>query len=143
MDVAERLAASRNYWLGTTNADGSPHATPVWGVVVNGTLYLYSERTTAKARNLARDCRAVVHLESAEEVVIVHGELNDLGRPTDVPEVVQALEDKYDQPDDQPYLPSGDAAFDVLYSLRPRRALVWSLSNYDASQRRWTARETP
>jgi len=87
-DIAERLALSRSYWLVTTNPDGSPHAAPVWGVVVDDALCLYSERTTVKARNLARDRRAVVHLESTEDVIIVHGELEDLGGPVEVPEVV-------------------------------------------------------
>ena len=40
---------------------GGPHAAPVWGVVINHVLYLYSERRTVKARNLAADPRVVVH----------------------------------------------------------------------------------
>ncbi len=62
--VAARLAAARSYWLCTTTPAGAPHAAPVWGVVTGGTLYLYSERRTVKARNLAADARVVVHLES-------------------------------------------------------------------------------
>jgi nitroimidazol reductase NimA-like FMN-containing flavoprotein (pyridoxamine 5'-phosphate oxidase superfamily) len=42
-EVAERLAAARTYWLGTTTVSGAPHAAPVWGAVTGGTLYLYSE----------------------------------------------------------------------------------------------------
>ena len=30
--VRDKLAASRNYWVSTTRADGSPHAAPIWGV---------------------------------------------------------------------------------------------------------------
>jgi hypothetical protein len=138
-DIAARLAPQRNYWVGTTNSDGSPHAAPVWGVVVADQFCLYTERRTAKARNLARDSRAVVHLESGEEVVIVHGRLDDVGGPADVPEVVEALGAKYDQPDDGQYLPSGGDSFDVIYVLRPARSLVWNLADYDASQGRWVA----
>jgi hypothetical protein len=64
-EVAARLAAARTYWLCTTMPSGAPHAAPVWGVVIGPTLYLYSERRTVKARNLAADPRVVVHLESA------------------------------------------------------------------------------
>ena len=39
-EVARRLAAARNYWLGTTTVSGAPHAAPVWGVVAGETLYL-------------------------------------------------------------------------------------------------------
>jgi PPOX class probable F420-dependent enzyme len=139
--VAMRLAPSRSYWLVTTNADGSPHAAPVWGGMVEDRLYVYSERGTVKARNLARDGRAVVHLESGEDVVIVHGYLDDVGLPQAAHEVVNALSSKYDHPDDAQYLPSGDDSFDVLYLLRPEKALLWNLADYEDSQQRWTARE--
>ena len=134
-----RLAPSRSYWLVTTNGDGSPHAAPVWGAVVGDHLYLYSERSTVKARNLARDGRAVVHLESGEDVIIVHGYLDDVGLPQAALEVVAALSSKYDRPDDAQYLPSSDDSFDVLYHLRPEKALLWNLADYEQSQQRWIA----
>jgi hypothetical protein len=137
--IAARLAPARSYWLGTSNPDGSPHATPVWGVVLDDCLYMYSERATVKARNLALDSRAVIHLESAEEVVIVHGHFDDIGLPGDTPGVVEALSSKYDAAEDARYLPSHDESFDVLYLLRPEKAFLWSLSNYEHTQQRWAA----
>lgn len=104
--MATRLASARNYWLGTTTPGGAPHPAPVWGVVVGERFYVYSERSTAKARNLAHDPRIVLHLESAEHVVIVHGRLIDVGRPIAAPEVVDALSVKYDVPGDE--LPAFD-----------------------------------
>src|SRR5580700_11827425 len=123
-EVAERLSAARNYWLGSTTASGAPHAAPVWGAVTGETLYLYSERSTVKARNLAIDPRVVVHLESGEDVLIVHGLAEDLGPPAEVPSVVAALAAKYTRPQDRQYLPDADPGFDVVYALRPRSALV-------------------
>lgn len=134
--VAGRLAGVRNYWLATTGPAG-PHTTPVWGVVVDRALYLYSTRSSLKARNLARDPRATVHLESGDDVCIVHGHLFDRGDPLQHPRVVEALSAKYNRPGDGGYLPSGDPSFDVLYQLQPRRALMWSLDDFDGSQRRW------
>jgi hypothetical protein len=137
-EVAERLSGARTYWLGTTTVTGAPHAAPVWGAVTGGTLYLYSERGTVKARNLAVDPRVVVHLESGEDVLIVHGLAEDLGPPAGVPSVVAALAAKYTRLEDRQYLPDADPAFDVVYALRPGSALAWRLDDYDASQRRWT-----
>jgi hypothetical protein len=138
-EVAARLAAARSYWLCTTMPSGAPHAAPVWGVVTNHTLYLYSERRTVKARNLAADPRVVVHLESAEDVLIVRGTAEDLGTPAQVPEVVAALSVKYTGPEDRPYLPDADPGFDVVYALRPQSAMMWRLPEYEGSQRRWTS----
>jgi PPOX class probable F420-dependent enzyme len=135
-EVAERLAGARTYWLGTTTRAGAPHAAPVWGAVTGGTLYLYSERSTVKARNLAADPRAVVHLESGEDVLIVRGTAEDLGPPSAVPAVVAALTAKYTRPRDQQYLPAADPDFDVVYAIRPQSAMAWRLDDY-GSQLRW------
>jgi PPOX class probable F420-dependent enzyme len=136
-EVADRLRTARSYWLATIDADGSPHVAPLWGATVGDVLYLYSERRTVKARNLERDPRAVLHLEDAENVVVVHGVLADLGRPDDHPDVLSALAAKYHQPADARYLPTQDPDFDVLWALRPTRALLWCLSDFDGSQARW------
>ena len=136
-EVAERLAAARTYWLGSTTVSGAPHAAPVWGTVTGGTLYLYSERSTVKARNLAADPRVVIHLESGEDVLIVRGAVEDLGAPAQVPAVVAALATKYTRPEDRQYLPDADPDFDVVYALRPKSAMTWRLDDYAGSQRRW------
>jgi PPOX class probable F420-dependent enzyme len=138
-EVAVRLAAARNYWMCTSMPSGAPHAAPVWGVVIGGTLYLYSERRTVKARNLAADPRVVVHLESGEDVVIVRGTAQDVGTPGQVPEVAAALSAKYTGEEDRQYLPDADPAFDVVYAIRPRSAMMWRLADYEGSQRRWTS----
>jgi PPOX class probable F420-dependent enzyme len=138
-EVSSRLAAARNYWLVSTTPSGSPHAAPVWGVVTGETLYLYSERGTVKARNIAADPRVVVHLESGDDVVIVRGVAEDLGAPSQVPSVVAALAAKYTRPEDRQYLPDADPGFDVVYVIRPRSAMMWRLADYAASQRRWPA----
>jgi PPOX class probable F420-dependent enzyme len=138
-EVAARLAAARSYWLGTTLPSGAPHAAPVWGVVVGDVLYLYSERSTVKARNLAADPRVVVHLESADDVVIVRGTAADLGTPAQVPEVVAGLSAKYTNAADQPYLPDADPDFDVVWAIRPQSAMLWRLPDYEGSQRRWNS----
>jgi Pyridoxamine 5'-phosphate oxidase len=139
-EVAARLAPARSYWLGTTMVSGAPHAAPVWGVVVNQTLHLYSERSTVKARNIAADPRVVVHLESAEDVLIVRGTAEDLGAPAQLRNVVEALAAKYAAAEDRQYLPDADPDFDVIYALRPQSAMTWRLADYAASQRRWSSR---
>jgi hypothetical protein len=137
-EVAARLAVARSYWLSTTMPSGAPHVAPVWGVVISDVLYLYSERRTRKARNLAADPRLAVHLESADDVVIVRGIAEDLGPPAQVPEVVAGLAAKYSSEADRAYLPDTDPDFDIVYAIRPQSAMMWRLPDYEGSQRRWT-----
>jgi hypothetical protein len=136
--LAGRLSAARTYWLATTLPTGAPHVAPVWGAVAGDTLYLYSERRTVKARNIATSPRVVVHLESGEHVLIVHGLAEDLGLPADVEHVVAALRGKYTRPADREYLPDADPDFDVVCAMQPISAIAWELDDYAGSQRRWS-----
>jgi hypothetical protein len=138
-EIAARLSAARTYWLATSLPSGAPHAAPVWGVVCDQTLYLYSERSTVKARNLALDPRVVIHLEGGEDVLIVRGTAEDVGETGGVPFVVAALAAKYTRPGDGQFLPTSDPDFDVVYAIRPRSALAWRLDDYSGSQRRWSS----
>jgi hypothetical protein len=138
-EIASALAPPRIYWLCCTTPSGEPHASPVWGVVVDRRFYLYTERSTVKARSVARDPRVLIHLESGADVVMVHGTLADLGRPVDEPAVIDAFDRKYDQAWERPFLPHNDPVFDVLYALQPARALMWTLPDSAASTRRWRA----
>lgn len=139
-EIAARLGRERTYWLATIGADGAPHVSPVWGAVADGEWYAYSERNTVKARNLASDSRVAVHLTDGDDVLIVHGLLADVGHPSDHPQVLDAFAGKYTRPGDREFLPTSDPDFDVLYVLRPSRALAWRLADYSGSQRRWRDR---
>ena len=138
-EVAGALAPSRNYWLGTTSRDGSPHAAPVWGVVLDEVLYLFTESDSVKALNLAADPRLVLHLESGDDVLIVRGSAELLGRPGDLPAIVAAFAGKYTEPDDLQYVPTATDVLNVIYAVRPRSAMVWLIDEYETSQRRWVA----
>lgn len=72
-EVRLRLEQARNYWIITHRPDGRPHAAPVWGVWTGGRLYFGTSPAAVKARNLAADRRVAVHLESADNVVILEG----------------------------------------------------------------------
>ena len=68
--VDARMARASNYWV-VTRSPGFPCARPVWGL-------WWSPRFSfstggALARHIARDPRVQVHLESADELVILEG----------------------------------------------------------------------
>ena len=121
----ERLAGSRNYWIVTVNADGSPATAPVWGIWFDGAVWFGTDPSSQKGRNLERDPRVVIHLESGDEVVILHGEIGreDLSR-----NAVDAYEAKYD------FRPERTENWFVL---RPRRALAWLERDYPKTATRF------
>jgi hypothetical protein len=120
----ERLTAARNYWIVTTGANGVPNAAPVWGVWADGAVYFGTNPRSQKGRNLARDPRALVHLESGDEVVILHGEVE---RCELAESIADAYEAKYD------YRPPGPG----FLRLRPRLALAWLETDYPTTATRF------
>jgi nitroimidazol reductase NimA-like FMN-containing flavoprotein (pyridoxamine 5'-phosphate oxidase superfamily) len=58
--------------MATIGTDGRPHIVPVWGVLADDDLYLeVGAPSTAKVRHLQRDPRVAVHVDDADDVVIV------------------------------------------------------------------------
>jgi nitroimidazol reductase NimA-like FMN-containing flavoprotein (pyridoxamine 5'-phosphate oxidase superfamily) len=127
--ATERLAAGRSYWVATTCPDGRPHAMPVWGVWLDEAVHFGTSRDSRKGRNLARDPRVVVHLESGDEVVILEGEVEE----TEIDErVADAYEAKYDWRPDHTGEDSG------WYRLRPTVAYAWLEREYPRTATRFT-----
>jgi hypothetical protein len=84
---------------------------PVWGLWLDGATVFSTSPESRKGRNLARDPRVVVHLESGDEVVILEGEVERI--QLDEP-LADAYEEKYAfRP--EPGRPEG-----LWYRLRPR-----------------------
>ncbi len=71
--VEQRMAEAKNYWITTVNPKGAPAATPVWGAWVEGRLYFDGAPETRRGRNIRKNPRVLVHLESGDEVVILEG----------------------------------------------------------------------
>lgn len=71
--AVDRLRSAYAYWIATTCDDGRPHSIPVWGVWLDDAFYFSNGATTRTGRNLWRDPRITVHLESGEDAVIVEG----------------------------------------------------------------------
>ena len=120
----ERLAVSRNYWIVTVGDDGAPSAAPVWGVWADGAAYFGTSPRSRKGRNIARDPRIVVHLESGNEVVILHGQV-ELDEADD--SILDAYQTKYG------HRPPSKS----LFRLRPTRALAWLEADYPKTATRF------
>jgi hypothetical protein len=130
--VEERMAKARNYWVGTVGADARPHAVPVWGVWVEGTLCFGSGPDTRWSRNLAANPKVAVHLESGDDVVILEGvveQITDSNHPL-VKQVDDASKAKYQMGSGSPF-----------WVLRPQVAFAWSQFPTNATRWRFAAVE--
>lgn len=136
--VEERMAASRNYWISTTRPDGRPHAAPVWGAWVDGTLYFGSAPRSQKARNLAANPNVVVNLESGDEAVILEGKARFVTDPAPKlsARVADAFAAKYVDPETgEPFRPEGGAG--GMYAVHPLVVFAWRERDFPTSATRW------
>jgi Pyridoxamine 5'-phosphate oxidase len=125
--VLDRLRTARGYWLSTTRPDGSPHAMPLWGIWEDGVFLFDTHPRSQKMTNLHCDRRAVLHLESTEETVILEGEVDvdeEIGTEAEA-RFVEAYAAKYDFP-----------AYCALV-FRPKLAYAWINAEYRATVTRY------
>ena len=131
----ERLERARNYWVATTRPDGTPHAAPVWGVWVAGSLYFGTGRGSVKGRNLAHSPELVVHLESGDDVVILEGEVEEVRDRPSFGAIDAAYRAKYGMG----VAEAGDDGA-VWYVVRPRKAHAWLENDFPNTATRWRFR---
>lgn len=124
--VVDQISGARNYWVATNRPDGPPHVVPVWGVWLNDSFHFFTDPGSLKGRNIRRDPRVVVHLESGDHVVILEGEM--LPHPATA-EIITAYEAKYD-------ISFGDDLGDV-YTLDASKVLAWTENDFPKTATRW------
>ena len=79
-EAAAFLREQRTVICATNGKDGWPHLMPLWFVVRQDTLWAWTFAKSQKTRNLERDARATLQLETGEE----YQELRGIMLETDV-----------------------------------------------------------
>ena len=129
--ATERLAASRNYWICTTRADGRPHAMPVWGLWLDEAVYFSTDPGSIKGHNLADRPDAVIHLESGDEMVVAEGVVERVTGDQLPARFVEAYATKYGHT-----LDVSDPAF-AFYRMGPSKVLAWREQDFPTSATRF------
>ena len=128
----KRLERARNYWIATTRPDGTPHAVPVSAVWVEGSLYFGTSRSSVKGRNLAHSSGLVVHLESADDVVILEDEVEQVRDRASFDAIDVAYRTKYGMG----VAEAGEEGA-VWYVVRPKKAHAWPENDFPNTATRW------
>ncbi len=114
--VVEQLKKARNYWLMTSYPDGRPHCVPSWGAWIDNTLYFGGGDMTRHAKNLVFNPNMIAHLESGDQVVIVHGLAE---KAINVPNEIMARVEA-------DYTTKYGAGEGANFKLAPRKILAWT-----------------
>jgi hypothetical protein len=129
--VSERMNSATHYWVSTVSPDGHPHSTPVDGMWIDDEFYFGGYTTTRRHRNLLENPSVCIHLESADDVIIVHGIAREL-KPDQslIARLSEESKKKYG------FAPPPEAfAAGGSWIVRPTMALAWKEALKDAT--RW------
>lgn len=132
--VEERMRSASNYWLVTVGPNARPHARPVDGVWVDGSLCFGGSPATRWVRNLMANPAVAVHLSSEAEAIIVEGTAQyvaDPAHPLAAPSAA-ASRAKYPQ-----YYPGDESPFRPFWALRPTVAFAWTLEGFPRGATCW------
>ncbi|HEV3128129.1 MAG TPA: pyridoxamine 5'-phosphate oxidase family protein [Solirubrobacteraceae bacterium] len=66
-EMAEFLAGQRVVVVATNGAGGWPHLMPLWYVIRDGEIWAWTYAKSQKVKNLERDPRATLQIESGEQ----------------------------------------------------------------------------
>ena len=142
--VDSRMRDAQNYWIASAGEDGRPHAVPVWGAWLADVFYFVG--TGRKVRNLRANPRAVVHLESGDDVVLIEGSFKEIGQPSRdlLRQVDEEFIRKY-----KTYRPSehlndrNKSSFppEGLFAVFPQLVIAWSGMASDATRWKFPARQ--
>jgi general stress protein 26 len=132
--AAERLGASRNYWVNTLWPDGRPHAMPVWGVWDREAFWFSSSLRSRKARNIAADPRCVVTTEDAAEPVVLEGSAAITTDSELITRFTELMNAKYEAGMTVEFL---DPAVNATIHVRPRWGFGIAHDDFTGSPTRW------
>ena len=127
-EVAERIAASPNYWLATTTDEGRPHLRPVDGVFVDPTLAFGGSPETRWVHHLQQRPDVSASLPDDDHAIILEGTVELVTDPdlAIASAVKSANVEKYPQY----YRNDTSPGFLPFWALRPRRVYAWSLTAF-------------
>ena len=129
--VTERMTQAMHYWICTVGPDGRPHVTPVDGLWLDDMLYFGGSPKTRRNRDLTANPAVSVHLDSSDDVVILHGDAH-LHTPDHelAVQLAKASAEKYGYaPRPEDYESSG------VYMFRPLTVFAWKQFPKDVT--RW------
>ena len=136
--VDEKMTKANNYWICSVRPDGKPHAVPVSGIWLDGRLYYGGDRKARRTRNLALNPHASLHLESADDVVLLEGIVEDVTDQEELHRVAHALGAKFNS---EVMIELSLNPLNVIQKLKPQVVLAWIEKDYSNTATRWVFEE--
>lgn len=139
-DWAERrLAGAHDYWLATVRPAGpersgpAPHVMPVWGVWLDGRLWLSTSPGSRKAVNLRANPAVAITTGDASEPVVMEGTATVVVDPARVEAFAEAMDAKYETDQGTDFY-----AANVTVAVAPATVFALDTDDFTGTPTRWT-----
>ena len=113
-----KLETERNIWLASVRPDERPHLVPVWFVWCHGKVYICTDPSSVKSRNLQQNARVALALENGTQPVICEGQAEPVSAPWPA-DVIALFRQKYD------WDISTEEQYAELIEVTPEKWLAW------------------
>jgi PPOX class probable F420-dependent enzyme len=130
----EQFRASRNFWLATASADGTPHVLPVWAVWHDDALWFSCGGGSRKRRNLAAQPLCSLATEDPEQPVMLQGEAEIVTEPERMAAFLAATNAKYEVAYELDFL---NPAENATVRVSPRTVIGLRSADFGGSPTRW------
>lgn len=128
----KKFSEARNYMLGTTRPDGTPHIMPVWGVWMDELFYFSTGENSRKAHNLQSNpkCALGIGNQDNEESIILEGIAEKVSEKRLLNRFKEAYQSKYKY--------DMSAFNEPVYTVHPSTAFAFSaLGDFVGTATRW------
>jgi PPOX class probable F420-dependent enzyme len=113
-----KLETARNIWLSSVRPDGRPHLVPIWFAWHADKVYVCTDPSSVKGRNILQNPRMALALEDGDQPVICEGRAAVIPAPW--PQAVMAVfRRKYD------WDISSEGQYTELIEVTPDKWLTW------------------
>jgi PPOX class probable F420-dependent enzyme len=95
-----RLEQNKLAWLTTVSSDGTPQPNPVWFIVDDDVIIIFSKPNQAKLKNVARHPQVAFNLEATEteeEITIITGTAEVTDKTVVTADLLDRYAAKYEQ----------------------------------------------
>ncbi len=115
--IFEKLAQAETCWFSSVRADGRAHLAPVWYVWHNQRVYVVTQATSVRARNIQTNPSVSVALPDPVNVVILEGTARTA--PEVKAEVQPLFVAKYN------WDIATDAEYSMVIEMTPHKLIAW------------------
>lgn len=115
--LIQKFTDAEACWFSSTRPDGRAHLAPIWHVWHEGRIYVVTQASAVRARNIAQQPAVSLALPDPMNVMIVEGTARTAPEQVEVLKPLFKAKYNWDYSEDDPY--------NLIIEVTPRKIMAW------------------